>query len=652
MVEGRVPHAQHAAPQLPPWVRHRRSAFGWIALCLGLLIAAAIALVLALIIVALALAAWFVRGIVWLSAWAWGWFWFGVTRLRARQYPFVLHRPTRPRARSTVLNDSFLSTLPRLVGTTARVAVFLLAPIALLASLVGLVLPSLRARPYFAIFSLPALERKLTGLGRRRGFFDDGHDAAVVEYDVFLATHFPQRADFLAWWRDPRAPRRFSPQARKWSSPTHLGALELGPYPDVLGFPGLAAAAMRRTEIRGLRELFISQREIDDMGDPDLDDRAECAVIRTSSRIGADGIRRWILQLPSTQTWHPRSGQAPNDITADVVALSLRETTLTRAACQAMQLAGVQPHDLVLAAGFSLGGMVAGQFAECASAHGFTVSHVITAGSPIGRDRIDSSIRVLSIEHILDSVPRMEGRENPIWAEPKPSAPEWVTVKAGPPLPRGYRISSTHHSPSYAETAGAIEDHPIDERVSRYLNGDVPGTGALEFFGPGQELRDYAATRVGGGHPRSAVPVYLHATVESGVTRGTLRTTLRRVPGVIAVDIYQSRTGFPTTIVWNADVLVRSLRPWFRDVERPVVYRGLLSLLKRRRAVGIHLRLQAKESPGVLWEATVQRMEDGRWRESVDVSFTTAAAETEYLPVLLPDGWTSRINYYPADAFE
>jgi hypothetical protein len=640
------------APQLPPWVRGRRTAAGWATLVLGLIVAAAIALVLGLALVVIVLVVLVVRGAVWLWAWLWGWLWYGVTRLRARPYPFVLHRPDARRPRRAILNDAFLTTLPRVVGVITRIAGFLLAPVALLTSVVGLVVPALRASPYVAVFSLPALERKLAGLGRRRGFLDDGQDAAVVDYDGFLAERFPQRADFLSWWRDRNAPGRFMPRQREWRQPTHFGALTLGPYPDVLGFPGLAAAAMRRTEIRGLRDLFISQREIDDMGDPDLDDRAECAVIRIVSRVGSDGIRRWIVQLPSTQTWHPRSGQAPNDITAAIVALSLQQTTLTRAACQAMQLAGVRHDDMVLAAGFSLGGLIAGQLAECAREHGFTVSHLVTAGASIGRDRIDPSIRVLAIEHVLDSVPRLDGRENPVWVGAAPNAPEWITVRAGPPLPHGYRISSTHHSPSYAETAGAIEDNPPDDRVRRYLNGSASGDGALEFFGPDQTLQDFAATRVDAGHTRAAVPFYLHATVEDGITRGSLRTTLRRVPGVIAVDIYQSRTGFPTTIVWNADVLVRSLRPWFQDVERAVVYRGLLSLLKRRRAVGIRLRLQAKESPGVLWDAIVQRMEDQRWRESVDVSFTTKEAEDEYLPVLLPDGWASRINYYPPDAFD
>jgi hypothetical protein len=632
--------------QLKPWVRGRRSFAGWMWLTVGLVIAAPIALALGCVIVAVAVAAWVARSVIWLIVAGWAWIWYFATLIRREPYPFVVRPPRSKRQRGVVLNDAFLSSLPRTVGLVARIAVFIFAPIVLLASLVGIVSSAWRARPYVAVFSLPALERKLVGLGRLRGFFDDGQVPNVVEYDQFVAALFPQRADFVRWWHDQDAPRRFEPAEAEWRHPTEFSGLTLGPYPDVLGFPGLAMAAMRRSSIDGLRELFISQREIDDMGDPDLDDRAECAVIRVVSRVGVDDVRRWIVQLPSTQTWHPTAGQAPNDITADFVALSLRETTMTRAALEAMRIAGIGPDEPVLAAGFSLGGMVAAQIAEVAPDNGFRVTHVVTAGSSVGRDRIDPGIRVLSIEHILDSVPRIDGRENPVRGDAAPGSPEWVTVKAGPPLPRGYDVSSTHHSPSYAETAGAIQGDPPDERVRRFLDQEF-----LEFFGRNQQLTDFAATRAGRTDPQPAVPFYLHSTVERGITRGTLRTTLRRVPGVIAVDIYQSRTGFPTTILWNADVLVRSLRPWFHDVERAAVYRGLLSLLKRRRAIGIGLRLQAKESPGVTWTAVVQRMQDGRWRESVDVSFATAESEAEFLPVLLPGGWASRITYYPADAF-
>jgi len=635
------------APQLPPWVRKPRGVWGWTGLALLVIVAGAVALVIGVAAAIIAVAAWAVNGIVWLIGTALAWFWYAQQRVTRRVYPFALRRPTRRARRASALNDGYLQSLPRAAGLAARVAVFLFAPLVLLAGIAGLVLPQWRARPYIAVFSLPALERKLVGLGRKRGYFSDGERPHVVPYDRFLAEIFPQRASFLAWWRDRDAAEPFRPAAAQWDDPARFAGLALGPLPDVLGLPGLALTAMRRTSIDGLRDLFISQREIDDLGDPDLDGRGECAVIRVADRTGADGIRRWIVQLPSTQVWHPRSGQAPNDLTADILALSLAETTLTRAALAAMRRAGIGADDRVLVAGFSLGGLIAGQLAERCREHGFAVTHVLTAGAPIARDRIDPGIRVLSIEHVLDPVPRLDGRENPVWAGAAAGAPLWVTVKAGPPLPRGYHVAVTHHSPSYAETAGTLENDP-PERVARYLDGE---DGALEFFGAHQRIRDYAATRVGFRTPQAAVPFSVHSSTDDGATPENLRLTLRRVPGVIAVDLYPSRTGFPTTVLWSADVLVHSLTPWFTDVERTVVYRALLNRLVRKRAVGIHLRLQAKESPGVTWEATVQRTLDGRWRELVDVSFDSDAAERRYLPVLLPGGWASRITYYPGDAF-
>ncbi|MHA7984188.1 hypothetical protein ACX9R5_00150 [Rathayibacter sp. CAU 1779] len=683
---------QTPAPQLPPWLRRPRTPLGWIGLAVTVAVASVVMLALGLAAAAVAIVAWAVRGLLWIVMTVADLAWYLLRGLRARPYPFALRPPFGAAARATVVNDAWVSTLPRTIGLAARTAGFLFAPLALLASLVGIFQPRLRARPYIAVFNVPSLETKLVGLGRNLGYFDDGRAVSVMPYDQFLHETFPQRADFLVWWRDESDSGPFRPAEAKWSTPRHFSGLTLGPFPDVLGLPGLALTAMRRTRIGGLRELFISQREIDDLGDPDLDDRADVAVIRivrvddvidaagasqgassatrgegedqavpsdlpggaapesggTDARAGV----RWIVQLPSTQTWHPRAGRAPNDLTADFVALSMHETTLTRAAVQAMRQAGIRSGEPVLVAGFSLGGMVATQIADLAEREHFTVTHLVTAGSPIGRYRLPRTVKVLSLEHILDTVPRLEARENPI-VVPRdgvvhrsgPDAGEWITVKAGPPLPRGYRIAATHHSPSYAETAGSIETEPPARVVADYVDDIRP------FFSGAQQISDFAARRIGFDVPRPAVPVYFHSTVDDGVTRDELRITLRRVPGVIAVDIYQSRTGFPTAILWSADVLVRSLRPWFQEVGRASVYRGLLTLLARERGIGLHLRLQAKRTPGVTWEGTLQRMADGRWRERVDVSFDSDAAREEWGPLLLPGGWASKVTYYDADAF-
>ncbi|QDZ16067.1 thioesterase domain-containing protein [Humibacter ginsenosidimutans] len=691
---------QTPAAQLPPWMRRPRGPLGWVGLSIAVALASIVLLVIGLVAVGIALVSWVVRGAIWVVMTVVDWVWFAAHLMVRRPYPFVMRPPIGKDARALDVNDAWVATLPRAIGLAARAAGFLFAPLALMASLVGIVLPGLRARPYIALFNVPALEAKLVAIGRNHGFFDDGQAVTVRPYDVFLQQALPQRADFLVWWRDSHASDTFRP-SESWNTPRHFSGLTLGPYPDELGLPGLALTAMRRTRIGGLRELFISQREIDDLGDPDLDDRADVAVIRVvavdnplpdgagtapvhSGGTDARPGRRWIVQFPSTQTWHPRAGRAPNDLTADFVALSMHETTLTRAAVEAMRQAGIRTGEPVLVAGFSLGGMVAAQVADLSEREGFTVTHLITAGSPIARYRVPRGMKVLSLEHVLDSVPRLAGRQNPVIVPhvsradaslsqevpPSPESPAqeagvrqryevsevtfgtgarraavWITVKAGPPLPRGYRIAVTHHSPSYAETAGTIEAEPPAAAVGAYVDDVRP------FFAGRQVVSDYAAQRVGFDVPRPAVPVYFHSTVDDGVTRDHLRVTLRRVPGVIAVDIYPSRTGFPTTILWSADVLVHSLRPWFQEVGRASVYTGLLTLLARERGIGLHLRLQAKRTPGVTWEATLQRMSDGRWRERVDVSFDTDAAREEWGDLLMPSGWASKVTYYEPTAF-
>ncbi|WP_223693935.1 hypothetical protein [Leifsonia poae] len=639
-------------PQNRPRTARGRGPGRWIALVAGLIVGGLLALAVGLLLLVVAVAVGLLAVVVRIVEALAGWVWFAVQRRARNPYPFRL-RPPRDRAERTLTDSSlYLNAAPRLFGATARLAVPLLAPLALLAGLIGLVSPRWRARPYVAVFTLPGLLRKAVNVGRRRGLLLDGHRVRTLEYDDYLAETFPHIRDFLTWWRDPDARHDYRPSPGIVDAPAALLGLALGPYPDPLGYPGLAAGALRRHQITGLRDLFVSQREIDDLCDPDLDDRADVALIRLSSRPDASGLRHWIVQFPSTKSWHPRAGVAPNDLTADLVIGADVEATATRAGLETMRAAGIRQGEPVLLAGFSLGGMVAAQVAVRAAAAGFTVTHLVTGGAPLGRLELPPGVRVLALEHVLDIVPRLEGRENPVrWSRGGVSGVtagtrEFVTVKAGPPLPIGFRLGALHQSTAYADTAGALEADPPDERVADMLRQ------LRVHFGPGQRLVDHAALRAGASVPQPSVPFYLHSTVQEGITRGTLRQTLRRIPGVIAVDVYQSRAGFATTILWNADVLVRSLRPWFTSVERIAVYRGLLSLLKRRRAVGIHFRLQAKETPGVTWEATVQRMPDGRWREILDLTFEDAEADAEFRPLLLPGGDESTVAYYPAHAFD
>lgn len=630
-------------PRLPPRLWRGRSAGGRVALGAGLVIGIPLAIALGLLLLAGTLLAAVLALLVRVLGLAAAWVWFFVQRARRTPYPFVPRPPARARERRASYSGLYLTLLPRAVGGAARAAALLLGPLALLISAVGLVSRHWRARPYVAVFALPALLTKIVGLGRRRGLLRDGHDVTLVGYDAFLERSFPLLHDFLGWWGDPAAPNEYEPTPGLPDLPAGLLGLQLGPSPDPLGTPGLAAGAMRRRTIRSLRDLLLSQREIDDLCDPDLDERIDVAVIRLVHRRDESGVRHWIVQFPSTRSWHPRAGAAPNDLTADLVIGAEQESTLTRAALAAMREAGIRPDEPVLLAGYSLGGMVAAQVAQRARHEGFAVSHLVVAGTPLGRLPVPEGVHTLAIEHVLDPVPRIDARENPVRLAVDQRA-ALLTVKAGPPLAIGFRLGALHQATAYADTAAAIEAHPPADSVAALLAELRP------FFGTGQQVHDRAAVRTGRLPPSPAIWFALHSTVEEGLTRGTLRQTLRRIPGVYAVDVYQSRGGLATTVFWSTDILVRGLEPWLADARRTAIYRGLLSLLGRRRAIGIHLRIQAKDAPGITWEATLQRLPDGRWRETVDVTVDDRAAAATLAP-LFPEGARASEATHPPDAF-
>ncbi|MGO4536268.1 hypothetical protein [Leifsonia sp. 2MCAF36] len=627
--------------QPSPQLWRGRSAGGRVVFVLGLIVGIPIALALGLLLLAVGVVAAVVGLLLWLICAGAAWVWFAIQSRERIPYPFATPPPSTRRTRRVALSGLYLTLVPRTVGAAARGAGWLFAPLALLVSLIGVFLPRWRARPYVAVFTLPAILRKIVNLGRRRGLLRDGHDALLLGYDDFLGRAFPLIRDVLDWWNDSDGGDDYVPTPGLPDVPGGLLGLPLGPSPDPLGQPGIAAGAMRRRSIGSLRELLLSQREIDDLCDPDLDDRADVALVRVVE-VDAPGGRRWVVQFASTKSWHPRAGAAPNDITADLLIGAGAEPTVTRAALDTMRAAGIRPGEPVLLAGFSLGGMVAAQVASAAVTEGLTVTHLAVAGTPLGRIGVPDAVTVLALEHVLDPVPRVEGRDNPVRIQ---AGTPFLTVRARPPLTHGFRIGSLHQSTAYADTAAAVEADPPDPRVADVL------AQLREFFGPPQRIHDHATSRAGGLPPRPSVPLYLHSTVEEGITRGTLRQTVRRLDGVIAVDVYESRSGFATTILWNADILVRELDPWLIDAGRTAVYRGLLSLLARRRAVGIHLRLQARATPGITWESTVQRLSDGRWRESIDITVDDRADPAE-VGRLFPGGTAPVVIVHAPDAFD
>lgn len=147
-----------------------------------------------------------------------------------------------------------------------------------------------------------------------------------------------------------------------------------------------------------------------------LRDNGRHGEIDVRMMIGADGSRRVIVDIPGTKSWDPRPNGDVTSLSTNARALVGAPTTFERGVLSAMQKAGVRSSDDVMLVGHSEGGMVAVNLAQTVSKSGqFHVSHVVTAGAPIGLTvgNLPASVQVLALENHNDIVPHLDGATNP-----------------------------------------------------------------------------------------------------------------------------------------------------------------------------------------------------------------------------------------------
>jgi hypothetical protein len=145
-------------------------------------------------------------------------------------------------------------------------------------------------------------------------------------------------------------------------------------------------------------------------------DEADSGAIDVRVITRPDGTRSAIVDIPGTKTFNPAKLADITGPATNVRALVGVPTAYEQGVLQALHRAGVRPADDVMLVGHSEGGMVAVQAAAaCAASGRFRVTHVVTAGSPIGVTvgRLPPSVQVLAIENHNDLVPHLDGRTNP-----------------------------------------------------------------------------------------------------------------------------------------------------------------------------------------------------------------------------------------------
>jgi hypothetical protein len=191
-------------------------------------------------------------------------------------------------------------------------------------------------------------------------------------------------------------------------------------------------------------------------------------TVRVLRVLHQDGRRAWVVEIPGTQHWSPLAGDDPFDLSGDVASMSGRGTAVGEAVAAALTASGARRGEPVLLAGHSLGGMVAaGLAADGAFRSRFTVTHVLTAGSPVAAYPVPREVHVLSLEHSDDLVPALDGRRDP-------DRSRWVTVRrAVRPVGLVLDPQGAHDVAAYTRTA-ALVDASDDPSVLAWRAGLAP----------------------------------------------------------------------------------------------------------------------------------------------------------------------------------
>ncbi|GLZ37665.1 hypothetical protein [Actinokineospora sp. NBRC 105648] len=128
-----------------------------------------------------------------------------------------------------------------------------------------------------------------------------------------------------------------------------------------------------------------------------------------------DGSVAYIVDIPGTKVWNlpGQDGGSANDFGTNVDAIAGNPTVLQEGIQQALRDAGVPKDAPLMLVGHSQGGIVAARSVDPLLADGYNVTHVVTAGSPVGGIEVPERVQMLSLENNGDIVPHLDAAENP-----------------------------------------------------------------------------------------------------------------------------------------------------------------------------------------------------------------------------------------------
>ena len=247
----------------------------------------------------------------------------------------------------------------------------------------------------------------------------------------------------------------------------------------VLALPGVtvAGSARRPRSVEDLVDHLSQLSELSGPGRPEMN-----GTIEVQSFEGPDGDARHVVYLPGTDdmtTLPWTQDDDVRDLGANLMLVGDAPTAYGDGVLAALEQAGVGPDEPVLLAGHSQGGLQAAQLLGSLGAadHGYSVTHVVTAGSPVAHlGPFPPGSHVLSLEQQGDVVPLLDGAANP-------DSPEHLTLTFEAGHRAGDDVGGHHGFAAYAAGAAAADastDPGVAEQVrslhdAGFLGGEPPG---------------------------------------------------------------------------------------------------------------------------------------------------------------------------------
>ncbi|MGW4211400.1 hypothetical protein ACWEIJ_25630 [Lentzea sp. NPDC004789] len=160
-----------------------------------------------------------------------------------------------------------------------------------------------------------------------------------------------------------------------------------------------------------LREIMLGLDVRNDPNNDKDDSNLDVRVIKDAN----GKVTGYIVDIPGTKDWNaPWDPKSANDSGVNIDAMAGNNTVLQMGIERARREAGAQGSGVpVMLVGHSQGGIVAAQSTSNLVASGYNVTHVVTAGSPVGRIDIPDNVQMLSLENKNDIVPRLDASDNP-----------------------------------------------------------------------------------------------------------------------------------------------------------------------------------------------------------------------------------------------